>query len=63
MAPLNRHELRARCGAMRIASLSIVSTPIPCESRRIKFFSSSRISAIVPKRSRGFLASARLRII
>src|SRR5262245_1128257 len=62
-APLNRHELRARRGATRITPPPTGSTPRSCDSSRRSPFNSSRISAIVPNRSRGFLARARSRIV
>src|SRR5262245_38138888 len=60
--PLNRHELRALLGASEIAPTPASSSPASCKSWRIRPRNSSRISAMVPNRSRGFLASARSRM-
>src|SRR5258706_15667603 len=58
-APVNRHEVRARCGAINVAEASLGAMPRATYSARIRTFNSSRISAIVAKRSFGFFASAR----
>ena len=55
------HELRACCGATRVADASVGTRPVSCETARIRAFSSSRTAAI-GGRSRGFLARTRSRM-